>query len=50
MTAGSDLFLERLRVVTGLASIAFGYPNASWGEPQTVSKENLEKPNFLNTG
>ena len=33
--AGSDSGVVFSQPVTGFASIAFGYPNASWGEPQT---------------
>ena len=32
---GSDSSVVFSQPVTGFASIAFGYPNASWGEPQT---------------
>ena len=32
---GSDSSVVFSQPVTGFASIAFGYPNAFWGEPQT---------------
>ena len=33
---------------TGFASIAFGYPNALWGEPQSPgSRERREETCFL---
>jgi hypothetical protein len=32
---GSDSSVVFSQLVTGFASIAFGYPNAFWGEPQT---------------
>ena len=35
---------------TGFASIAFGYPNALWGEPQSPRQSRKEKVKMFFTG
>ena len=45
---GSDSSVVFSQPVTGFASIAFGYPNALWGEPQSPgSRERREVKCFL---
>ena len=45
---GSDSSVVFSQPVTGFASIAFGYPNAFWGEPQSPgSRERRKETCFL---
>ena len=37
-TTASEPDVVFFQLVTGFASIAFGYPNASWGAPQTPAE------------
>ena len=41
--AGSDSSVVFSQPVTGFASIVFGYPKTSWGEPQTPIIHNHEQ-------